>query len=152
MPDLATHILSVYFGRYAKGVGRYFPALLIGAVLPDLARGVGAVMAPHFYWAWAALHTPFMLLPVCYLLSMCFQYRCRRGVFLAMYAGSLLHLALDLLQRHIGGASYIVGFPFTWKSFELGLFWPESSLLVMPFLVAGVVAFELIRRHRKETR
>jgi len=145
MPDLATHALSVYFARYVPALRRYFPVLVFGAILPDLGRSTAAAVAPSLHWAWAALHTPLVLLFVCYALSMLFVSKVRLGVFGATYGGCLLHLGLDILQRHIGSASYMLGFPFTWKSFELGLFWPESSLVVLPFLAAGVAAFELIR-------
>jgi len=152
MPDLATHALSVYFARYVRGIRRYFAPLLVGSVLPDLGRSGATVLFPQYYWAWSALHTPLVLLAVCYALAMLFVREVRRGAFVAMYAGCIAHLALDLMQRHIGDASYFWGFPFTWKSFELGWFWPETSLAVMPFLVAGAGTFELVRWRVRRAR
>ncbi|MDZ7369938.1 MAG: hypothetical protein ONB12_02060, partial [candidate division KSB1 bacterium] len=60
-------------------------------------------------------------------------------------AGVFCHFLLDLLQRHIG-SGYFWFFPFSWKSFEWGLFWPEDSIKWIHIWLILILAAEAVVR------
>ena len=158
MPDLFTHFALAYLPARATEPAasppwRLWPTaalFCLGAILPDLvSRGPGFLGVNHYVTG--ALHSPAVLLLVVYLLSLLFQARVRRLVFVSLASGVGLHLLLDLLQRHIAGGDYYWFFPFSWRSFALGLFWPSDSVLAIPALVLIILLWEMAcwlrRRH-----
>lgn len=70
---------------------------------------------------------------------------------LALGVGALLHLSLDALQRHLI-AGYFWLWPFSWWTTEGGLFWPELSLRIAPWLAAAVALLEIALFLRKRVR
>jgi hypothetical protein len=156
MPDLLTHLVVAQGCRTAARGGWLTSWFLIGAVLPDLLLRPISIGFPELFWFFMPLHTPVGLFLVCMLISGVQQEESRRLVFYNLLGGVGLHLFLDFFQKHIGGGYYLL-FPFSWRSLEWGLFWPETSLYLLPVwigggLVFGVRAFRQWRRQRNGFR
>ena len=149
MADLVTHAAV---GLLLKSVTarRHTAVLIAGTLLPDLlsrlpsmvcsaARVVVEVPSLLIY-GWDPLHTPAGMLLSSYAISLLFVAEHRRGVFLNLLGGMLLHMAVDLLQSHLG-VGYPVLFPFSLHAFELGLIGSEATVpLAIPLaILAGVV-------------
>jgi len=134
MPDLVTHVVAGY-GLQRVAWPRLSPWFLAGAVLPDVLTRPFTILWPESYWWTMPLHTPVGLLLVCAAIG----FLCgRRSVFLNLAGGTLLHSFLDLFQAHLAG-SYYLFFPFSWRSVEVDLMWPETSLYLLPlWVVLGI--------------
>jgi hypothetical protein len=140
MPDLVTHYAVAHL------IGRRWrrPAIslcLFGALLPDLLTRPFYILWPKTYWLVMPLHTPVGIFIASSLVALFFRLEDRRAVFIALMIGALLHFALDALQRHLV-VGYFWLWPFSWWTTERGLFWSEESLVVMPWLAAGVGLLE----------
>lgn len=149
MPDLVTHVASAYFVVRSPRFRRYRIFFYLGTILPDLLSRPIHIMRPQWYAFSIAVHTPLFMLVSCLLLAELFPSFRRRTVFGYTFSGTLLHFLLDMLQRHLGDGYYWL-FPFSWQSFELGLFWPESSSALIPIWMAAISMIEwgLYRRRK----
>lgn len=148
MPDLVTHVVAGY------GLQRgFWPRLsawfLIGAVFPDLLTRPFTIVWPGSFWWTMPFHTPIGLALVCGAVAFLHGARGRRSVFVNLLAGSFLHVFLDLFQAHLAG-SYYLFFPFSWRSVEVDLMWPETTLYLLPlWIVLGIwLAFGELRQYR----
>lgn len=145
MPDLVTHVVAGY-GLQRAVWPRLSAWFLVGAVLPDILTRPFTILWPGSFWWTMPLHTPMGLLLVCAAIALLTR---RTGsVFGNLGAGALLHLFLDLFQVHLAGSYYLL-FPFSWRSVEVDLIWPETTLYLLPAWIAiGVwlVLLELKRR------
>jgi hypothetical protein len=87
-----------------------------------------------------------------WLLALLFSTGARKGVFLNLVFGGVLHMFMDLLQVQHGGDSGYLLFPLSRKSFALGWIETEGSLYTLPLFVAAasiVAAIDIFRyRHR----
>ncbi len=132
MPDLVTHVVAGY--GLQRGLWPRLSAwFLVGAILPDILTRPFTILWPGSFWWTMPLHTPMGLLLVCAAIALV-----RGGspsVFLNLGGGSLVHLFLDLFQAHLAG-SYYLFFPFSWRSVEVDLMWPETSLYLLPVWIA----------------
>jgi hypothetical protein len=131
MPDLLTHLIvgqAFWKGTRIDSLTFWF---LVGTVLPDILTRPFNILFPSLYWFFMPLHTPVGLFFVCLSISQLCPAAGRRSVFYNLLGGAALHVFLDLFQRHIAG-SYHLLFPFSWRSFEIGLVWPETSLFLLP--------------------
>jgi hypothetical protein len=147
--DLVTHAAIGLLIKAATG-RRHAAAFVAGTLLPDLlsrlpsmifsAARVLVEVPPLLIYGFDPLHTPVGMLLSAYAISLLFVAEQRRGVFCNLLAGMLLHMAVDLLQSHLG-VGYPLLFPFSTRSFELGLIGSEATVpLAIPLaLVAGVV-------------
>jgi len=155
MPDLVTHTFTAYFFGLHPRCRRFRWIFYLGVLLPDLISRPIYILWPQWGGYSAATHTPVFAFIFCGLLSEFFAAPLRSPVRLALWAGCGLHFFLDLFQRHIG-AGYYWFFPFSWKKYELGWFWPESALPLVPvwivILLASEMVFWLHRRSRAESR
>ncbi|RLC44182.1 MAG: hypothetical protein DRH70_09085 [Candidatus Coatesbacteria bacterium] len=142
MPDLVTHALV---GCFTTRPRRYRELFFVGLILPDLLGRLPMVFYKRSYWFISAGHTPVGILLSAYLITFLFQPRIRAVIFRNLLIGASIHLFLDMLQRHLTYA-YFWFFPFTWKSFEIPLFWPDQSIDAIPFLLVAVGVVYLIRR------
>ncbi|MBC7187996.1 MAG: metal-dependent hydrolase [Calditrichaeota bacterium] len=141
MPDLTTHLAFTHLvSRPIRLRGTRVP-VYVGALLPDLLTRPFYILYPPAYYVVYTLHTPVAIALMVLLLTELCAEEIRRRVMAGLFAGVALHFALDLLQRQLGTGYYWL-FPFSWKSFALGLFWPEESLRAVPFLLAAVAAME----------
>ena len=142
MPDLVTHLSVGYLVRQGtKRIEQMVALFYLGTILPDVLTRPVNILQPRLYWLVMPLHTPLALTLVCLLLSYLFAETVRREVFLTLLFGVYLHLFLDLFQKSIGPA-YPWLFPFSWRSFQIGLFWPEDSLVLLP--VWGLLGILLV--------
>jgi hypothetical protein len=149
MPDLLTHIMVAEGCRKIGWKGRLTPWFLVGTVLPDLLTRPFTVLFPGFYWWVMPLHTPIGLLLVCTLLSRFYPRQQRSQAFSNLIGGAAVHLLLDVGQKHIG-SGYQLLFPFSWSSYEIGLFWPETSLYLLPlWLAVGIFVVVRVLVHQR---
>lgn len=140
MPDLITHCSVAYFFKWI--FRDKLILFILGTILPDLlTRGI-FIIFPSLVAFLLPMHTPFVLIFVCYFLCLFFEEGIRKGIFIALLSGSYLHLFLDFFQIHVGEEEYSWFFPFSWKSYEIGLFWPEASVLSIPFWLVLILVLE----------
>jgi hypothetical protein len=151
MPDLVTHFAAAYFLKVPNRWSRFRVPFYLGALLPDLLARPLSIIFPTISYVADSLHTPVVSVIVCLLIAQFFEREIRSGVRINLLLGIFLHFALDLLQKHIT-ASYYWFFPVSWKSFELGLFWPEDSLKVVPVLVILLIIVETLIQVQKRVR
>lgn len=160
MPDLLTHLLAAHAMRRVSEIrrSRLFAKRLIalfflGAILPDLFNKPLTILFNYewVYWLTMPTHTPIGCLFLCYVIVMLTP-KNERSLFLgALLSGCGLHLGLDLLQKHISSGGYFWLFPFSWKTFQIPLFWPSQSIRFIPVLLlfVGLLEWKAIIRRRK---
>jgi hypothetical protein len=148
MPDLITHAAAAYFASRPDRYARHRAAFYLGTIIPDiLSRPIYIIRAELFPYT-VGIHTPVFLAAFCLLLSQFFSETIRAGICRFLLAGVGLHLLLDLLQSHLFGG-YFWLFPFSWRSFEIGLFWPETLLSFAPLWIIMILLSELVIRLKK---
>ena len=151
MPDLLTHLI---IAQGCRMVGRSHLLtlwFLVGTVLPDLLTRPFNLVLPGLFWFFMPLHTPVGLVLICTLISALVRDTSGRSVFHNLLGGAALHLLLDSAQAHIAGSYYLL-FPFSWRSFEFGFFWPEDSLYLLPLWIGVGLLLggrRLARRYRR---
>lgn len=144
MPDLITHGCLAYLLKVATG-GPHRTTFLAGTFLPDLLGRVpglglialGGLGVPVPTWMsalWEPFHLPCGMLPLALLLTGLVRAPARRAVFSNLLGGMALHLGVDLLQDHMGNG-YLLLFPFSTMSWELGWMGSEDSVVLAPFLL-----------------
>jgi len=149
MPDLVTHLSIAYlFNRWTK-ILEYSAIFYLGTILPDILTRTFYILFPSTSWAVLPLHAPIPLIFVCCLIAYLFDEQSRKGVFMSLASGVYLHLLFDLFQKHIE-PEFLLLFPFSWKAFELGLFWAEDSLYTIPFWIFLILIAEFILKKRKK--
>ena len=156
MPDLMTHLLAPYtMGRLALKSRQRLALLCAGAVLPDLLSRVPAIVLgqTQVAWVFSAFHTPVGVLVFCLGAVFAFPREMRRLALGWLLAGSGVHFLLDLLQKTVLAGNYYWFFPFSFKQFQVELFWPDQSVYAIPALLALAVIVEtVVIRRRKKTR
>lgn len=144
MPDIATHVLAAYLFKKASGINP-LALFLLGTMLPDILSRPLYMLFPGLFWAVRPFHSIFVIALVCLLISYLFPEAARKSTLKVLFAGAMLHLFLDLLQKTIyGGYPWL--FPFSTYSPSLGLFWPEDPLFALPFLAAISLAIYIKTR------
>jgi len=147
MPDLLTHTSLAYLVGRGVNIKRYLIIFLVGNVLPDVFTRIPWRVVPNClqsktFWFCQPLHTPVGITLGCLLITYFFKEAERKAIFYFLWLGAFFHLFLDLLQRNVVG-SYYWFFPFSWNSFQIGLFWAEESLLSIPFLLLAILVIEI---------
>lgn len=148
MPDLLTHALVGYFTTRPR---RYRELFFVGLILPDLLGRLPMVFYKKSYWFISPGHTPMGVVLGAYLITFLFEPPIRTTVFRNLLVGASIHIFLDMLQRHVTSA-YFWFFPFTWKTFEIPLFWPDKSIDAIPFILAAIGVGYLVRRKLARSR
>ena len=132
MADLLTHLAVARLpGAFVRD--RSVQALLVaGTFLPDIAaKGLqGLASSPSGFVL--PTHSAPGLLVLSYLLSLFVEEVPRRAAFLALYAGSLIHVGVDLLKDNLGAGSVYVFYPFSVRRVEWGCIYPENVVLLLP--------------------
>jgi hypothetical protein len=156
MPDLLTHSAAAYlttrhwFGR--PGIPRATAILfIVGTMLPDVLSRPFYILFPALHWWVMPLHTPAGMLIVCWVITGFFQAAERWRVFIALISGVLLHFVLDAPQKHIA-AGYFWLFPFSWKTYEWGLWWSEDSVRILPGVILLVAIVEILIYFQTQTK
>ncbi len=148
MPDLISHIGAGYLFSFNYRKRAWMALFLFATVLPDMATRPFYIAFPQIYWFIKPLHTPLGILLLCLLISGFFVRKDRNRAFVVLMFGSFLHLAFDLLQKHAHGG-YPLFFPFSWKTWEVGVLWPEEMLYFMPMWI-GIIGFMIVWRKRSQ--
>ncbi len=148
MPDLITHTAGAYLAGKGCRITRFVVFFYLGAMLPDLVSRPLHIFWPRTIWAAQALHSPVGVFLICWLISLFFRVDQRKSVFGLLFAGSILHELLDMLQKHLIGG-YMWFFPFSTKSFPGGLIWPDTSVRLLPFTILLVVLVYAFSQWRK---
>lgn len=145
MPDTFTHLLIVIpIGR--KFFQRPWRSMYyLGAVLPDvLSRGLSSLLRnAHDYFM--PFHTPIGLAVFVIFFITFFEKLYWKKVAFYLSMGIAFHFILDALQSHIYGGGYIWLFPFSWRTYNTGLFEPDTSLYFLPVLFAIIFFIETRR-------
>jgi hypothetical protein len=144
MPDLLTHLCSAQIARKTFKL-KFFPVFALGVILPDLLSRPFHIIFPAVYWYVVPLHSPLVCVMYCFLISRLFAKQIRKAVFLYLSGGVGLHLFLDLFQKQIS-PHYFWFFPFSWKSYWVGLFWPGQALFFLPVTVGVTILITYLFR------
>ncbi len=146
MPDMATHLLLQTGVNNLFVKSRHFGnAALIGTVMPDLMKPMIRWVSPAEKWWFFPLHSPVFLLILMYAAAMMFHEKDRPIVYRGLLTGAFIHLSIDMLQDSVV-SSYFLFFPFSFKTFTVGLFSPEAPLQWVPILAIVVMTLYWIRR------
>lgn len=135
MPDLLTHTLFVLpLGyRYKKTI----LFILLGTILPDILGRIAGVLIPSSLivgWYQLAIHTPFCLILFIYALSFLFPQKERQTVFNSLILGTFIHFFFDFFQKTTNQGNLWL-FPFSFKSFNIPLIWPDDTIFLIPILI-----------------
>jgi hypothetical protein len=141
LADLITHAALAVLVKARRG-STHTPAFLAGTLLPDLLgrvpgltvlflRGRGLPLPDALAYLWEPFHLPLGMALVAYLLSRMAPPERRAGVGRNLLGGGALHLAVDLLQRHLG-TGYMIFFPFSTVQVELGWLGSEDTVFLAP--------------------
>ncbi|MBN1559266.1 hypothetical protein JW998_03405 [candidate division KSB1 bacterium] len=149
MPDLVTHTAAAYFLSRHRCFQRYRVLFYLGTILPDILARPIHIIFPQLYFYSVAIHTPIFMAIFTLFFSEFFR-KDRWAVVKFLGAGIVVHFALDLLQKHLA-AGYYWFFPFSWKSFEIGLFWPEDFVSLIPLWCVLVLAAEILQRLKEHS-
>ena len=141
MPDLLTHYTAAYFLTPKRLFPRHRVLVYLGTILPDVITRPIYILMPSLERYTVAIHTPVFMLIFCLLLSEFFQSPKSAKVRAFLLFGVGLHFFLDFFQRHFIGGYYWL-FPFSWDYFEIGLFWPETPLLLSPLWLLMIAVSE----------
>ena len=144
MPDLFAHFASGYLPSRHPLVRRYDGLLVIGCVLPDILTSIPGLLLDLFLGLpvvcfFEALHTPVGFGLFCYVLAMLFEEKERKWVLINLWAGSLIHFLLDLLQRQFYHGIYKPFFPFSNETVQWSWFHYNDSLFLSPLLLILMV-------------
>lgn len=151
MPDLLTHFLSGYLlGKWTIASRARRSIFYLGAILPDLFSRGPVILLEFIMRRYPSglsrffinFHSPFVVFWLSLLISQFFQ-KDRRKIFFILLSGAGFHFILDFFQRHVEPV-YFWFFPFCWKRYEAGLFWADSSVYAIPFLLGSIMVVEVI--------
>ncbi|NOY58612.1 MAG: hypothetical protein GXO75_06730 [Calditrichaeota bacterium] len=148
MPDLITHTAAAYFIMRPGKFARFRVAFYVGTILPDILSRPFYILKPELYRYTIAIHTPVFIVLFCFLFAEFFNREIRKDVRNFLLLGAALHFFLDLFQRHLL-TGYLWFFPFSYKSFEIGLYWPETPLYFIPLWVGIIFVIEGMRYFRQ---
>jgi len=151
MPDLVTPFASAYILKIPDRWARFRIPFYLGALLPDLLSRPWMILYPPASSLVYSLHTPSMTAIVCLLIAQFFEENIRSNVRLNLLLGVALHYSLDIFQKY-QTVGYHWLFPFSWKTFGLGLFWPEDSVKFVPLWIGLILIIEAVLLYRKRQR
>lgn len=165
MSDLLSHSLAAYIVRARPSASRRAVVLFVtGTVLPDAASHVpnfgmrvmnlltGFEFPKWFDHAFYMFHSPIPVAAFCWFLALWvpgsgLPGSPRREVFSNLTLGAWLHLALDIVQRHVSPITYFPFYPFSQFTGELKWMWTEHSIYAIPLLL--LIAAWVARRRRR---
>jgi hypothetical protein len=146
MADLLVHFASGFAAGRPLRDGRLRSILYVGVCLPDLLYKTLLYLGHAPTWLCEPTHSPLGLVPFCYVGALLFEESWRRRAFVALLAGSWLHLLVDLGKNYMGQGVIPWAFPFSMKTVELGWYYPEQSLSLWLPSLALIAGVELISR------
>jgi hypothetical protein len=152
MADLFTHLVAAR----APGVlmrDRHLVALLvIGTFLPDLgSKGLYWVLQAGDAYS-VATHSLAGVLLISYLASLFVEEPLRRPGFVALLAGGLIHLAVDMAKANLGTGAVFPLLPFSDAAVEWGWIDSENVIFLVPIDALLLAAILLYERSRDRVR
>lgn len=145
MPDLITHAIAAYWLLRLPQFARFRVIFYLGAILPDILARPIHILWPQLLLYTIAIHTPAFMIVLTLLIAEFFTAELRAPIRIYLLLGIGLHFFLDIFQKHLGDGYYWF-FPFSWKSIEIGLFWPEASIRLLPLWLTLILLFEVTLR------
>jgi hypothetical protein len=142
--DLITHACVAVLAKAATRP-KHVAIFVAGTCLPDLLGRVPAMGLTVARWSlpaipewsiyvWTPFHMPVGVVLSSFAGAFAFAPALRRAAFWNLLGGGMLHMAVDLVQRHFG-VGYLLLFPFSTWDFELGWIGSEDTVLIVPFLL-----------------
>lgn len=158
MADLVTHACTALLVKATSRAPRNLATFLAGTCIPDLLGRVPSMalirlrydmtaVPEWLIYVWNVFHLPIGVLGTAFILSFLFPEDGRRRVFASLAWGGVLHLAVDLVQAHMG-MGYMLFFPLSTWDFELGWIGSEDTVRIVPGL-APVTALVCWLRWRR---
>lgn len=148
MPDLVTHGFAAWLLIRPQRWRKVRLLFFFGTFLPDVISRPLYILFPRWQSCTVAMHTPLFALLSGLLAAEFMAPELRRAARAAISAGIVLHFSLDVMQSHLG-AGYYWFFPFSWRSFELGWFWPEATVAWIPLWLAIFTGGEVVLAWRR---
>jgi len=152
MADLLTHLAAARMPAAFVRDRRYSALLVIGTFLPDL-------VSKGLYWVTRApgdftvpTHSLAGLLVLSYGAALFVEERLRRGAFLALLAGGLVHVAVDVLKENMGMGNTYFFHPLSTYSFEIGLIDNLNVILLVPVDAAILILAWMLERRRRRVQ
>jgi len=142
MPDLMTHSLVAYLFVRHNHFERFRIFFYLGSIFPDIFSRPFYILMPKLYFYTVSIHTPAFIAVTGLIFIEFFKPEIRSMVRNYLFSGIGLHFFLDMLQKHQQDGYYWF-FPFSWKSFEIPLLWPEEFLQLLPALLILVLMVEI---------
>jgi hypothetical protein len=151
MPDLLTHLAAARVPGAFLRDRRLQALLVLGTFLPDLAaKGLHLVAhAPENFIV--PTHSVAGLALLSYALSFLLEERLRTTGCFWLFAGALLHLAVDLVKDQALGSAWLL-YPFSTAGMEFGWIDPENVILLLPLDAAVLGATWLLERRLRAVR
>jgi hypothetical protein len=158
MPDLITHAAVAHLIKrpfeFRNPSGKHAPArtaFYLGVMLPDLlSRPLYILFPPVHDWV-IAFHTPFGMLLASAIVALFFARAIRKKIFGWLFAGTVLHFAMDCLQKQVTGNNFWL-FPFSWKNYGFGIFWAGDVIPFIPVWIALVLLMEGVHALKQKKR
>ena len=147
MPDLLTHFAVAYITTRTSRFARFRVIFYVGAILPDILTRPFYILLPKLSPYSVGLHTPLFMAIFCIFFAELFEKGIRSDIRTYLFAGVGLHFFLDLLQKPIIDGYYWF-FPFSWKTYSIGLFSPHEFLYFVPFWIILIIIIEIGIRWR----
>jgi hypothetical protein len=145
MADLIAHTAFASGLIRSPRFFRFRSVLYVGTVLPDILSRPVYILMPQLYPYTVAIHTPVFMAALSLFLCQFFHANLRAAILKYLWVGIALHFILDLFQKHTF-PDYFWFFPFSWKSFEIGLYWAEDLFALIPVWIAIIVYGEFAAR------
>ena len=142
MPDLITHFASAYFVSRTSRFARYRIPFYLGVLLPDLTTRPIYIIFPPASRVVYSMHTPIFVYLFCLLIAEFFDKSIRAYVRIGLILGSTLHFGLDIFQKHLI-TSYYWLYPFSWVSTDIGFWWPDQFLKIVPLWIISILVCEV---------
>jgi|TARA_B100001971_G_C18243828_1_gene572766 general stress protein CsbA len=150
MPDWISHILialiiSKIFNIKEKSL------LVLGSLLPDfiLKLQLLSLFFPKLFeirYALIPFHAPFGLFLLTIIITPLFKHNYKK-TFSLISMGWILHLIADSITKHIFMGETFFLLPFSFKSLEAGIIWPEQYLFVLvPLVVIYLITNKLTKK------
>lgn len=152
MPDLMTHILIGLIICDIAGIKRK-SLVLIGSILPDLLLK-GIILSPllnlpfmDLKWLLVPLHNPAGLIFVTCIICLIFT-KDHLRIYGLIALGWASHLAADLTNKEIYMNQLMLLYPFSWKAFEMNIFWSNQfyyTIIIAALIYAAIRIVKHIR-------
>ena len=158
MPDWISHILLGLIIAEVFNI-RKKSLVVLGSILPDIILKIYALsiiipMKINFlFWFLYPLHTIAGITILSFLLTIAFKYDAKK-TFGLIFIGAVFHILLDgttkFMLYNIQG---LFLFPFSWKYYGIGIFYPEQYWIVMVLLFGiYVILRPILRMYRRNNQ